>query len=330
MSSGDDQPEAGDASPTTRGHGEKRLTFLFTDIKGCVPLFQALGNERARSYTREHDGLIRKEIDAHDGWFVDQAGDSLFGAFHDANSAVRAAFAMQEAIRDWWTAVSPGFAFGIRIGLHEGVAIAEGSQLAGDAVNLASRTMGQADADEIVISDVVHGLLTSETSARFAWFGPFLPKGARDVVGIYRWQAPWKGRRGSSGPLDDDMGSTLSSDLDERGWQFDPRSETYGLAGLSPENTDVQMRIGGEFRTVGRGTTCDYRLDSSRVGRKIGRRHMGFIVARRQGWVFDLGGNGGVLVSYSAEARPLRVAQRAPVSVGSFLQTGMLRWRMDP
>lgn len=303
-------------------------SLLFTDIKESVGLFQKLGNDWARSYTCEHDRLLREQIESNGGRLVDQAGDSLFGAFPDPARAVRAAFAMQEAIRLWWLRVSPGFPFGIRIGLHQGPVIIEGERLAGDAVNLASRTMGQADAHEIVISEAIRAGLPKDVASRFDYFGPFHPKGAKGVIEIHRWRAPWKQGPGEC-RFDEPLKTTQSSDLDESGWRFDPRGDAYELVGLSPEIDGVRFRIDGEFRSLGRSTDCDCRLDPSRVGSSVSRVHMGLVVARRQGWVFDLGGSGGVLLSSSADTPPLRVVQRAPIPVGTHLRTGSLRWRVD-
>lgn len=306
------------------------LTLLFTDIKDSVQLFDRLGDERARELTKEHDRTLCMRIEADGGHLVERVGDSIFGTFTDPAAAVRSAVSMQESIRGWWTGLGLGFDFGIRIGLHRGQAIVEPTHMAGATVNIAARILGQADAHEVVISDVLHAVLPPDLSSRFDWFGPFHPKGARGVVGLHRWNAPWKPGHATHfmGAV---LGSTMTrdSDLRESDWVLDPRSDRYLVVGESPEVKGIRLAIASELRTVGRDPGCDYSLDPERVGMGIGRVHMGLIVSRRQLWVFDLGGKGGVILCYPGATGTFRVPQRAPLSEGTRLHTGQLFWNVE-
>ncbi len=310
---------------STQAHAE--LTLLFTDIKDTVQFFGKLGDDRARELTRQHDRILCDCLETAGGRLVERVGDSIFGSFPDSTAAVRAAISMQESIHRWWEEVKDGFHFGIRIGLHRGPVIVEALHLAGGTVNIAARILGQADADEVVVSDSVHAGLPDGLVRGFDWFGPFHPKGATGVIGLHRWRAPWKRvrPRASEGPL---AGTTMAHepDLRESDWVFDHKADEYLLVGMTPEVQDLTLRIRGEMATVGRDPRCDFALDPARVANRIGRIHAAFVVSRRQLWVFDLGGKGGVILGYPDAGRSQRIVQRAPVPAGSVLQTGMTFW----
>ena len=71
-------------------------------------------------------------------------------------SALRATIGIQEALRTRNTGLSGNGRIEIRIGVHQGDVVVEGSDLLGDGVNIAARLQGLAEPGGICISARVH------------------------------------------------------------------------------------------------------------------------------------------------------------------------------
>jgi predicted ATPase/class 3 adenylate cyclase len=128
------------------------LAFLFTDVQGSTPLWEAHPVTMVRS--RElHDELLQETITAHDGDVFGTAGDSFAATFTDPHQAVAAAIAIQQAFADapW----SPGPPLTVRIGIHVGdIEIRDGKRL-GPTVNTAARVGDAGHGGQIVVSETV-------------------------------------------------------------------------------------------------------------------------------------------------------------------------------
>ena len=129
--------------------GESFLTILFTDLVGSASLFERHGDEAANAIRREHFEVLRKAIADHDGREIKSTGDGLMVSFPSAVSAVRCAADMQRAIADSDSDLE------LRVGLEAGEPVAEGDDLYGTPVIVASRLCDLAGAGEILASEVV-------------------------------------------------------------------------------------------------------------------------------------------------------------------------------
>jgi class 3 adenylate cyclase len=66
------------------------VTFLFTDIEGSTPLWDAHPAAMREALAR-HDEIVRKAIDAADGHIFSTGGDRFGAVFTRAGNAVAAA-----------------------------------------------------------------------------------------------------------------------------------------------------------------------------------------------------------------------------------------------
>ena len=137
------------------GRQQAHRTFVFTDIVGSTKLLETLGDEKWKKLLRRHNELLRDRIVEKGGEVVQQTGDGFFAAFDNPKAAVEAAIAIQRALH------AEVFAPDVRIGAHAGGAISgEGdfNQYGGEAVHLAARIGGAAEAAEILVScDTLEG-----------------------------------------------------------------------------------------------------------------------------------------------------------------------------
>ena len=74
------------------------VTFLFTDIEGSTRLAQEFPVAMPTLLAR-HNELIRKAVEAHNGFVFRVVGDSFSVAFHTASEALRAALTAQNLLQ---------------------------------------------------------------------------------------------------------------------------------------------------------------------------------------------------------------------------------------
>jgi class 3 adenylate cyclase len=146
------------------------LTVMFTDIVDSTRRAAELGDRRWRDLLTEHDELVRHEISRFAGREVKTMGDGFLITFSGSpSSAVRCAEAISSAARELGVEV--------RIGLHTGECELSDGDVAGMAVNLASRVMAAAGPNEVLVSAAVSGAVVG---------GPFSfeDRGIHELKGV--------------------------------------------------------------------------------------------------------------------------------------------------
>jgi class 3 adenylate cyclase len=182
----EDAPAA-PAAPTARPEQSGVRTILFTDIEGHTQMMQRLGDTRGRDVLREHERITRETLRVHGGFEVKSMGDGFMASFGSVTAAAECAVVLQRAFAEHATGGAEPIA--VRIGLNAGEPVAEDGDLFGSSVILAARIAGQAAGREILVSDVVRGLLAGK-GFLFADRGDTALRGFEDPVRLYelRWQ----------------------------------------------------------------------------------------------------------------------------------------------
>jgi class 3 adenylate cyclase len=126
----------------------ERLAILFADITGSTVLYETLGNALARQMVVHCLSMMSSRLAAHRGTLIKTIGDELMCTFPSAETALRAACDMQDAVESG----KPGGdrPMYIRIGFNFGEVIREESDVHGDAVNVAARITEVARARQIL------------------------------------------------------------------------------------------------------------------------------------------------------------------------------------
>ncbi|HXH20621.1 MAG TPA: adenylate/guanylate cyclase domain-containing protein [Dehalococcoidia bacterium] len=156
-------------------------TILFTDIEGHTAMMRSLGDERGRQMLRDHERITREALRAHGGSEIKTMGDGFLATFGSAQRALQCAVALQKAFHDY----SRGpIKLRVRVGLNAGEPIAEGGELYGTAVIMASRCAAQAKGGEILATDVVRQLVSGR-GFEFGDRGLFDLAGFEDPVRLY-------------------------------------------------------------------------------------------------------------------------------------------------
>jgi adenylate cyclase len=126
------------------------LAILFADISGSTRLYETLGDTVARQRVAECLAILTEAIQQRGGTVIKTIGDEVMSTFPTAAIAVEAACAMQESLAE--RAALSRTPLTIRVGLHYGPALLEAGDVFGDAVNLAARIVGLANANQILTS----------------------------------------------------------------------------------------------------------------------------------------------------------------------------------
>jgi adenylate cyclase len=144
----------------------KLVAVLYGDMVGysrLIGLDDAGTLERLR---RLRATVIDPAINEHGGRIVQTGGDSLFVVFDSIDGAVQCAVTMQRRVPILDGDQPPDRAMRFRIGLNIGDAIDAGTDLYGDAVNVAARLQAECPPGGICVSrsvrDHVHGRLGLE------------------------------------------------------------------------------------------------------------------------------------------------------------------------
>jgi adenylate cyclase len=133
------------------------VTIVFTDIVDSTVLTARLGDHSWLAVIRRHNDVIRETTEAHGETVVETQGDGSMLAFSSARRAVACAKGIQLGINTAFADASPPIR--VRIGVHTGDALHEANHFFGTTVNYAARVASQALGGEILVSNLVHGLV---------------------------------------------------------------------------------------------------------------------------------------------------------------------------
>ena len=130
--------------------GRALVTLLFTDLVDSTTTAARMGDRAWRELLVNHFEAIRRELDRFGGREVATTGDGMFATFDGPARALHCARSIQRAARQQ--------GLSIRAGVHVGEVELVGRNVRGVAVHEASRIMGQAAADEILVSETTRVL----------------------------------------------------------------------------------------------------------------------------------------------------------------------------
>lgn len=131
---------------------EKRLALVFSDVVGSTPYFARFGDEAGRKLQQRHYDLVNAAIAPEGGRVVDTAGDGVFLCFENVTAASRAMVALLRSIVRDNDSRAAEHRLNLRVGVHVGPVLTDGTLVSGDAVNFCSRVAGSAGAGELRLS----------------------------------------------------------------------------------------------------------------------------------------------------------------------------------
>lgn len=132
--------------------------FLFTDLESSTRRWEADAPGMSAALDR-HDEIVRRALDERGGRWFKHTGDGACAVFDSAVSAVEAAAAIQDGLRD-------DVMLTARIGVHLGEAEARGDDWFGPTLNRCARLMSAAHGGQTVLSGEVASSVRGRVALR--------------------------------------------------------------------------------------------------------------------------------------------------------------------
>ncbi len=159
--------------------------ILAADVAGYSRLMGE--DEEATLRTlKSHREIVDELIDRHEGRVFGTAGDSVMAEFGSAVEAVRAAIAIQEALKARNAELPDEGKMVFRIGVNLGDVMIEAGDVYGDGVNLAARIEGLCQPGEVYVSEIVQAQVEGRLPVGFEDKGEHAVKNIARPVRIYR------------------------------------------------------------------------------------------------------------------------------------------------
>ncbi|KUH97719.1 guanylate cyclase [Mycolicibacterium acapulense] len=137
----------------------REATLVFTDLVGFSTWSLDAGDEATLRLLRRVSQVAEPPLLEAGGQIVKRMGDGLMAVFRDPTTAVRAAIAARDGVKNIDV---DGFTPRMRVGVHTGHPQRIGSDWVGVDVNIAARVMGRATRGELVVSQTTLDRIPAE------------------------------------------------------------------------------------------------------------------------------------------------------------------------
>jgi adenylate cyclase len=245
---------------------ERRLAaIMFADMAGYTAAMQR-DEAGTLSLLKEQEELVRPILAVHKGREVKSTGDGFLAEFDSALRAVQCAIDIQQHLQE--RNERPDFApIPLRIGVHLGDVEQRGTDIFGDAVNIAARVEPLAHSGGVCITGQVYDQVQNKLPNRFEKLGPQTLKNVRSPVEIYRVILPWSIQQASAMSV----GQNRLAVLPFSSISPDTKDE-YFAEGLTEELITVISQIGG-LQVIARTSVMPYKASSksvAQIGSELG------------------------------------------------------------
>jgi adenylate cyclase len=164
---------------------------MFTDMVGYTAIGQR--NEAlSLSLLDEQRKLVRPILGRHHGREVKTVGDAFLVDFPSALDAVRCAYDVQRAIREFNFSQPSDQRVNLRIGIHLGDVTESENDISGDAVNIASRIEALGKEGDVCVTRQVYDHVQNKFELPLQSLGQKTLKNVLAPLEIFRLVMPWE------------------------------------------------------------------------------------------------------------------------------------------
>lgn len=176
--------------PTRVAPGRRLAAVMFTDTVGFTASTQANEGRTLELLSQQAD-LLRPLLALHQGREIKSTGDGFLVEFESALKAVQCAVNIQRRIyeRNSEGGQTP---IRVRIGVHLGDVVQSGTDILGDAVNIAARIEPLAEPGGVCVSGAVYEQVRTKVTDRFEKLEPRTLKGVEVPMELYRVVPSWE------------------------------------------------------------------------------------------------------------------------------------------
>ena len=255
---------------------QRRLAaILAADVVGYARLMAA--DEEATfatlsAYRESIDGLVTE----HGGRIFGSAGDSVIAEFASPVEAVRCAADIQQELEKRNAELPTERRMQFRVGVNLGDVMAEGENLFGDAVNIAARLEGLADAGGICISQSVYEQIKNKLDFGYQYLGEREVKNIDEPVRTFRvLMEPGPSDSPQSMSIDAMLKRPAVAVLPFANMSGDPEQD-YFSDGLT-EDIITALALWRSFPVIARNSCFAYKgkaLDVKQIGLELAARYL--------------------------------------------------------
>ena len=245
--------------------GERRLAaIMFTDMVGYTALGQK-NESLSLALVQEQRKLIRYILARHNGREIKTMGDAFLVEFPNALDAVRCAYDIQRAVREFNITLPSERRVHLRVGLHLGDVVESQGDISGDAVNVASRIEPLATDGGVCLTRPVFESTHNKFEVPLVSIGMEHLKNVSEPIEVYKMDMPWEqpvSQQSASFPRD------RIAILPFRSMSPDPNDE-YFAEGITEEIISTVSGISG-LKVISRTSVMGYKATTKKV-EEIGR-----------------------------------------------------------
>jgi len=246
--------------------GEQRrlAAIMFTDMVGYTAIGQR-NESLSLALVEEQRKLIRPILTRHNGREVKTIGDAFLVEFPNALDAVRCAYDIQRATREFNFSLAEEKRIHLRVGLHLGDVVESQGDISGDTVNVASRIEPLAEDGGVCLTRQVYDHVSNRFELQMSSLGPKSLKNVTNPVEVYKIIMPWEQSAGVEAPVN---ATNRIAILPFRNMSPDPNDE-YFAEGMTEEIISTVSGISG-LDVISRTSVMGYKHTAKRI-EEIGR-----------------------------------------------------------
>ncbi|MCK6452883.1 MAG: adenylate/guanylate cyclase domain-containing protein [Alphaproteobacteria bacterium] len=277
----------------SRTRTSRKLAIAFIDITGSVGLYFKLGDHDAYRLAKARLDGVKAEIDGHGGRIIKTVGDGVFAAFQSVLDAAKAARTVHR---------NPAGPL-VHIGIHWGSAIDNGTDLFGDAVNVASRIAQIARPGETLLTQAAANALPRAERAALRSLDMIAVRGRRSGVRLHALVDTKIGAKGSR----------VTSGMTQIAGAVPPKSSGRWQLVLHHSRVRCEVQAAGASFRLGRAGDCDLVVDGEMGGRVVASREHAIVSWQRDRFVVEdrstngtwIASGSGPVIRLRREAAPL-------------------------
>ena len=240
--------------------GQRRLAaIMFTDMAGYTALGQR-NESLALALAEEQRKLLRPVFNRHKGRVIKTMGDAFLVEFGNALEAVRCAYDVQRASREFNISQPTDQRIILRIGLHLGDVVESLGDISGDAVNIASRIQSMAEDGGICLTRQVYDQVHNKFDLPLKSLGSKFLKNVSAPLEVYKMVLPWEMEQRSA---DSQLDASRVAVLPFANMSPDP-GDSYFADGITEEIISTLSGVSG-LNVISRTSVMGYKGTTKRV-----------------------------------------------------------------